>query len=325
MDLIEAFISDKVEDVDSSEIRKMYRSIIVKTVPDNHLSNGDVVHVVIETNNSKLFEENGLELDTEGWDVTVTGLDELETIDPFSEENFSVEVYGIAPFASIRYGQINKMARVSGVNYTCNKDEDLSYGEKITFNVEELVEDSFSREGYKVERNTYEYEIKDINKYVEDIADVDEAVLERMKEEVVAKIESYASSHDSMVTISDIKYEGALLLAGKEWHREDTNYVDVIYSGTVSDPREEAKYEPTKVYFNLQFRNIIEEPDGLQTYDNDPYKNKLPCDNSFSLKIGWLDYCAGYMDIHKLYNDYAQTKLDRYSITVTDGLKELLN
>lgn len=134
----------------------------VDVLPDKHLSNGDTVKMSIDGRIKEINDKYNIELITDNLEFTVTGLNELEEIDPFSKAEYSFENDTTDPS-----GQ-NKVFCFSVPSYSTllkvQKDKECAkIGETITVEFITLygdgttVEQTFAKEGYKPTRIKAEY------------------------------------------------------------------------------------------------------------------------------------------------------------------------
>lgn len=316
-------IMNSNKSISLSDAQKMSRSIKVELEKDKDLSNGEEVKVIVRTTDPSIFEENNINLDTDGWNIKVSGLEELKEIDPFSEDYMKVDIIGVSPFISLNAYCIN-VGELGWIDYKCDKYQNLKEGDVINISLTD-EEERLREKGFKLKNTTYQYVISGMIKYIDNVEDINESVLNRMQEEVISKMNALVtdSYHKDKMVVSDVTYRGTILLMSKAARSSGNNRVCVIYSATVSDPREEAYYEPTTVYYSLEFNDLMQDGNGLQNYSE--RVGNIPIDGSFSINIALYSYSGGYIDANKLYYDFAQTKLSEYDCTMTDGLKALLN
>ena len=150
----EAIISDVSTSFDTLNI-----------VPNKYLSNGDIVKMDIGGRFKELNDKYHIELITDDLEFVVTGLKELEEIDPFSKAEYSFENDTTDPtgqnkvfFFSVPYYssklKIQKDKECAKIGETITVEFITLYGDGTT------VEQTFAKEGYKPTRTKAEFTVE---------------------------------------------------------------------------------------------------------------------------------------------------------------------
>ena len=133
-----------------------------------------------------------------------------------------------------------------------------------------------------------------------------------------ARIDKYvADNYNETSKLTDVQGVGEILLSAKNPSgdfRRNTRYI-IVFEGNVSS--EKNYFEPTKVYFPVEY-------DGVYKYDNGEYTlleiNGI-LGNS-NLPGSWY-YTKGYTEGKKLYSDIVTANRDYYNFEVTEGIVPL--
>ncbi|MCQ2498629.1 MAG: zinc ribbon domain-containing protein [Lachnospiraceae bacterium] len=326
-------VADEIRRINSEisddEVRRMAGTFSCDIDKKKELSNGDVVKISVRTKASDLYEKYNITLVDE-IEYIVSGLTELTEFDPFSEEFVQPEITGVSPFAKFFPRVVSNDTRINNGSYKCDKSENLKEGDivTVTFNANQK---RLAESGFKVKNSTYQYQIQNVTKFIDDVDDIDESVLNEMKGIVTQKIEEWATGNSYRMekfSISDIKYEGAVLLTLNEIDKSMTSYIGnkayVICSAIVTDIRDREKtddfHEPTKVYYPVLFEELMQDANGKQVYGKAGFISDQNCD---PLSFGGGTNTAGYVGTEKMYENIIAADAEKYTCTMTDGLKKL--
>lgn len=300
LDIILAYFGSDVIDVD--------------VTPADGLSNGDAVTVNI-VYNEQLGAELGVKLKAEPEEFTVEGLEEATTIDPF--EDISIEYEGFAPSLTLNIVNNSTDEYLSGLEYTADVSSGLRPGDKFTVTVDADADSAFDK-GYILTETSKEFTCEGCNFYLEDIADINDDTLSKLKEDAEDILEAYFADAADSISHSGLEFVGYSIYNPKTidsvtWYG---NGIWLVYKTTVS--HNEGSFEPTENYMTVRFQNLVEHADGNQAYDTGELLR-----GSTNIKFGLLGYVNGDTDSDRLYDDLVTVNQDAYQFSMDDGFKKL--
>ena len=274
------------------------------------LSNGDTVNVkweVSDTLKETIAEYVNCELVFSEKSFTIDGLKGLESVDLF--KGVDVEFTGQAP---------NGSARVTGtsyyLNYSLDKEEGLSNGDKVTVTVsapysdEEL--DDYMRSNYHAtfSETSKTFTVSGLTKTVTAISEIDNESLTKMKHETEDLIQSDVAN-EKEATLKSVEYLGMILLSPKSSDSYNSYQYYTIYKVEVSVTRESGgkKLTGTLTYYTFgKFTDLVIVDDKISSdfTASHPY-DSVYYDNT------WVNF-NGYKSLDALTNDVVTKQLDKY-------------
>ncbi len=304
------------------ELMKLYsaiETIDVKVDKPEGLSNGDTLTVSYNFDPEKAKEVKA-EFIGEPYTVTVSGLEEIQEIDPF--EDLEIHFEGTSPNAYITVQ--NKATLNEAMNYVwfeTDKYDGYKLGDTVTIRVEGYDEASFiSLYGVKFSQTEKDYTVEGVEAYITENAPLDEAALSAMKQASEGYISEYFedTGRAEYISASDVNYEGYYLLTNKAdqvWY--GYNKIYMIFSVNVKSIESKKQFKPTKVYMPIEYTDLKKNANG--SYDIDTtYKMIL---GSTDLKFGFWQTVSGYTDQETMKSELIDAEAATYDGKVYgDGL-----
>ena len=282
--------------------------------PAEGLSNGDKVTVNIAYS-EQIGKELGVKFKAKEETIEVNGLEEAETVDPFAD--VTVEYEGFAPDLTVNISNHSSNEYLSGLTYTADVTDGLRPGDTYTVTVDADEESAFSH-GYILTETSKEYTCEGCNFYVEDIADIQDGTLDKLKEDAEDIINAaYADAVDSLSN-NGLNFVGYCVYNPKTldsvtWYG---NGIWLIYKTTVSHV--EGEFEPTEIYLTVRFKNLVEYADGSQVYDEGEFLS-----GSSNIKYGLLGRVKGDADPDRMYSDLITRNQDNYKFSMDEGFEKI--
>ena len=282
--------------------------------PADGLSNGDKVTVNISYS-EQIGKELGVKFKAKEETIEVKGLEEAEAIDPFAD--VTVEYEGFAPALRVNISNNSSNEYLSGLTYTTDIADGLRPGDTFTVTVDADEESAFSH-GYILTETSKEYTCEGCNFYVEDIADIQDGTLNKLKKDAEDIVDAaYADAVDSLSN-NGLNFVGYCVYSPKTlnsvtWYG---NGIWLIYKTTVSHV--EGKFEPTEIYLTVRFKNLIEYADGSQVYDEGEFLR-----GSSNIEYGFFSSVKGDTDSDRMYSDLVTRNQDEYKFSMDEGFEKL--
>ena len=310
----------ELEGIDQTEIFDLILAVFgsdvldVDVTPADGLSNGDAVTVSI-VYNEQIAEELGIKFEADPEKFTVEGLEEAETVDPFAD--VTVEYEGFAPNLTVNIVNNSTDEYLSGLEYTAEVSGGLYPGDKFTVTVDADADSAFDK-GYILTETSKEFTCEGCNFYLEDIADINNDTLSKLKEDAEDILEAYFAESADSISYSGLEFVGYSIYNPKTidsvtWYG---NGIWLVYKTTVS--HNEGSFEQTENYMTVRFKNLVEYADGSQAYDEGELLR-----GSTNIKFGLLGYVNGDTDPDRLYDDLVTVNQDAYQFSMDDGFKKL--
>ena len=277
----------------------------------DNLSNGDTVSVKWEVSDSlkeTIAEYVNCELVFSEKSFTIDGLKGLDKVDLF--EGVDVEFTGQAP---------NGSARVTGtsyyLNYSLDKEEGLSNGDKVTVTISAPYSDEdlgdYMRSNYHAtfSETSKTFTVSGLTKTVTTISEIDDESLTKMKHETEDLIQSDVANEEE-ATLKSVEYLGMIILSPKN----SDSYYDylyyTVYKVDVSVTRQVSgkKTTGTLTYYTYgKFSNLVIVDDKISSdfSASNPYSS-VYYDNT------WISF-NGYKSLDALTNDIVTKQLDKYT------------
>lgn len=285
-------------------------SIEAKVTPDEDLSNGDKVTLTISFNKA-VAKQYGIKLKGKSKTFKVSGLKEVEEIDPF--DYITVSYTGVEPNIYVEIEEdSSECDLVDYIYYDAEPYSGLSVGDEFTITAD-VDEDYALSEGYKLTKTEKTYTVDGGDSYISSMDDIDEDTLATMKSDAEDEITAELAS--ASYTVSDQTYIGSYLLSAKNTSSSYYgNTLYLVYQATAND--NDGEFSGVTVYMLVEYTDVIKKGDGTITYD-DAY---FPYQSSY-IDDAW-SYVYGYTDGSEMYNDIVTSNVDDYTATVTgDALK----
>ncbi len=278
-------------------------SIEVTVSPNEELSNGDEVTVHYSFS-SAIAKQYGVKLKAKDEKIKVSGLKEVEEVNPFDYITLKYEGVSGNIYASVEVDD-SKIDYLDEIYFDIDDNYDLSVGDTVTVSMESYYADAALEHGYKFTETKHTYTIDSADSYLESLSQIDNDTLAKMQAEAEDEIRADLAGED--YTVSDQRYIGAYFNKIKtESSYYYDNYVYLVY--TANATQEDGDYTNLPVYMVVQFSDNIVSADGSLAFDDDPAFYY-----SYSYVDGTWDYVEGYTDPTEMYSDIITSNSGDYN------------
>ena len=332
-DLMEMNLMAAKSNLRENTVYEIIRSLKFTATPTEKQSNGQEVTIRV-TANEQMLQNYRLRLAETEWTYTVTGLDEIQTIDPF--EGVTVEYTGISPYLRAEVRTTRSDGPFNGLRYSADKSDGLAIGDKVKVTVDYgwTDEEGFLKNyGAKLSSTEKEFTVENADKYVTSPSEIDEQTLTRMQREALDVIEAYiANLYHTEVFVNDaLTYEGCAVMMGKESRYSGQNRVWLIYSTTFSASEEgkDGDYlgpkEPVINYFPICFYDVISYQDGTIDYNDRSSRVEGGAGVGYYKWYSNENYVTmnGYADTTTMMTDLIRKNTDSFNYELSEELEEL--
>lgn len=311
------------EKSDGAPSRFVYENAVTYTIePADHLSNGDVITVTAEVDNTDM-EKYHLCLVGGSQTYTVEGLEKPEKFDPF--ENVSVTFDGIAPNAT---ASVRKNACPVFLEFSLDKSKGLSNGDTVKVSVKAPngdpdVEKYCLEQGYAPSSTEKEFKVEGLSAYAAKLSDIPEDMLKKMNDQVQDVLKANVASgwaKESTLVSSDLI--GYYFLTPKDEvdYFNAHNYLYLVYKNKahISENSRKVTVGDVNYYYCAYYQDIMILEDG--TCSVKLTSAKIPS-NEFKKeykyeKYSWEEtgyyYFKGYTDLDSMFNDCVTTRIANY-------------
>lgn len=320
----------KAFDLDEDSSDKAYNSVL-KRLTENfsgeldkttELSNGDKITFEWDKVDIEELEEIfPVKLTVSDKSITVDGLEEPEKFDPF--EFVTVTYEGIAPGGSVRIN-VESGLPVSGINFTADKSNGLSNGDKIKITASSYydeLEDLCIQYGMYPVNTEKEYTVEGLSSYASKLADIPQESMDKLDAHAQDSFNAYvAQDWDDPSGMLGIKLIGNYFLAPKDPSiiTYTKNYVYFIYEITAKDPETEEEFT---YYYYSSYTDVMILDDGTCSFDlgtlNTPSGSAFFGSVSGEGFIRGEYFYKGYEDLDTLFNKHVTANIDSYSYEST--------
>lgn len=289
--------------------------VILELSKKEQLSNGDSISLKWRVDDELFEDKYGCILEYKNTTEKVSGLQEMTEYDPFEKLGISYE--GMAPYGKVK---INKSdIEYYWLKYTVTPSEGLTNGDKVKVTVEydEQVERYCRENGIKLISTEKEYNVEGLSKYVDDLSEIPDEQLTKMKNQAEDALKSYV--YTNWVETESMKatnFRGCYLLnsKGNVGYGEAENYLYLIYQIDVSNSEGDLSY-----YYYTRFDSLYITGEG--DFVVDLLRYSIPKGGSGftgvygeAFKHGKY-YYLGYENLDLLFNACVTTKLEKYTYT----------
>lgn len=307
---------------------ELYDAVDYTISPEDGISNGDEVTITIEVDNTNL-KEYGLKLVGGDKKIKVSGLDEVEEIDPF--ESLSVTYEGIAPNAYLRLDTSG--TGVDGIEFTADKEENLSNGDTITITASSPFysdEEYVQNYGKVLSETKKEYVVSGLSSYVSKIDEIPSDMQEKMLNQASDAISADSAKWEDGNTLKQSEFLGYYFLTTKEGvSSSPNNEIYCVYKNTATltglkrGGDGETQETGELVYYTYyRYSDLMLLEDG--TCSLDISAGEL-CNNYIETDYGYYDLIAcfytlkGYSDLDSMFNDCVTKNIESYSYESSVG------
>lgn len=317
-----------------------YISSNVRLDAASDLSNGDTVTYTFDFTEEELEEIEEyfnvkLKYDEDGVSFTVTGLEEIKSVDVFA--NIDVTYSGVAPNGSI---SSVKNSTYDYIDYEYTPTSGLSNGSTVTISISD-DDIEYLTENYGVIPNSTSTEItvEGLDSYATSLSQIPEETMNKLKSQSEDVIDSYvASTWESYVTLENKTYLGCYFLTPKDtssigvssWLSSGSPvYIYMVYKLQVHEYVKGELNNTFEYYYFVKFENPIILADGTCSIDTSDYETSDGWDddsNSFTREIDystseWYDTTTltyiGYENLDSMFNNCVTQRVADYNYEST--------
>lgn len=247
----------------------MSEYVTVSIDQTSELSNKDVVKYTWSIDEEELAYYLKCKMKFEDKTVSVSGLEEIDTFDPFSD--VSVTYSGVAPMgtAAIEYNG----AIFDTYDFYCENNSGLSNGDTITVHLTEYdMGDMAESYGMIPSAREKTYTVTGLAEYASSISDMDDAATASMKRKAEEIILEYTSGWTFERGLDSVKYVGDYLQVAKDHSEYTRNVYGLVYEIN-SHVQASPDYDAVNVigYYDVRFENIVVNGNGVCEADLSNY------------------------------------------------------
>lgn len=279
-------------------------------VDSSNLFNGDTVTCtwdIPESAQNEFEDTYHCRLRYSDIEYEVTGLEEIEAIDPFGD-SFEITYSGISPFGEVSVSNGDYPA----IRYEVSKSSGLVNGDVIT--VTAVLDNDENVVGYALEETSKDFTVEGLDAYVTDLSQIPDDYLSQMQSQAQDDLNSLFVGYDEDEQLVAMDYLGSYLLVhkGELGLLDHANELYLVYQVTADCPDGSITY-----YYYTSFNDIQIYSDGTCYTDLTDYDTPSRYGNNVT--IGHY-YYTGYSNLDELYNQVIAPEINDY--TVTDNLQD---
>ncbi len=279
------------------------------------LSNGDVVTLKWDCEDSKADKFFNCKLDYSDVAYTVSGLKEVGKFNPF--DHVTVSFSGTSPNGSAKIVANNDKPEMQYIKFTSNKSGGLKVGDKVTVTASiSGSTDSFIQQFGEVLGKTEEtYTVDGLARYISDISEIPKDTYDKMDKQLQDYFNSYAAKNWVSGASAQLSLVGNYFLTLKEgMSGSPNNYEYFVYKVTMNDG--------FTYYWYGYFKDAMLLADGTCTVDLSGYTASTSSSTWGITSGDYLatddsHYVAGFADLDTLFNRQIVSKIDKYEYKST--------
>ena len=277
----DSYYLDAYYDDTPESLKFIYEYVKWTVDKTENLSNDDVITLSWECLDEKILNIYGYKIKYEPIEYTVSGLEELETFDPFAW--LEVGFDGISGDGHASMFVVPGVEGGVGQYYSFDKNYDLSNGDIITVSIdsygkENVIDFCIKEYGmipYPLEKT---YVVNGLSSYVNTISQISETSLNTLQNQANDAYSAHiVQNWGTGEELTDFTYVGSYLLTPKSY---DTfgiynNSLYLVYKASIhnSYSNRGSSYDATnEIYWFISYRNVLVDPDGNITTDITNYK-----------------------------------------------------
>ncbi|MDE6016107.1 MAG: hypothetical protein K2H41_10485 [Acetatifactor sp.] len=288
---------------------------------NSQISNGDEIVYKWDCDDEEIKKLFGYKVKYKDLKLTVKGLEEVATFDPF--EGVELIYTGIAPNGSAEVKNNSTAPYASRLSFQMDVRDGLSNGDVVTV----TVYDGGSQNPMQYFINAFDaipsttekqFTVDGLGSYADSAAQIPADTLEKMKSQANDLINAYvANNWNSGSRMDSCNYIGNYFLTAKnaQSYGDYSNIILVYEIQITIDNQDRNILDSFTFYTAVTYTDPILLPDG--TCSIDLSRGSL-ASNTFSKQYpgGWFGYTytiKGYEDLDTLQNKLVTTQIDRYS------------
>lgn len=278
--LFDAITGENVAAEEELEYKAFVDSVEFSLDKRDSLANGDTI-IITAVYDEALANKLGIKVGTSKREYKVSGLGKGKELDLFADVKIITE--GISPYVYVTYLNESKNEYLKGLEYNIDKASGLSIGDTITITC--LIDKETARDnGFYYFKDSMEYTITTADKYIDEVTELDENVMNKLMETLPGVIESETADttyhmaykvtgnkvylyRDNNESIVNIKLDGIYLANNNTgYEQEYENFVLVVYTGDVALPKYTTEADPYN-YVGASFCFLF--PEAILTTDGE--------------------------------------------------------
>ncbi|MBD5159847.1 MAG: hypothetical protein HDT23_06370 [Ruminococcus sp.] len=309
----------------------LYDAVEFSVSPSENLSNGDEVTLTIDVDNSAL-ESYDFKLSGGEKKITVSGLDEVESFDPFA--NIAVNFSGMSPSGTASVNTSDSNIDIK-LNYTLDKNSGLKNGDEVTLSISSSsgtdVEEYCLNNGKIPTATEKKFTVEGLATYAQTLADIPEDMKSKMlaQAEDAIKAKCVWDEYGTTGVLKSLEYLGDYYLTGKEgFDVSPQNKIYCLYKGTVEfnalKRHGDGKTKETgtaSFYTCYLYNNIVLMPDGTCSVD---LSNGQLADYSYETDYGYDNgWFPSFYKLHgkenldSIFSDRVTSQIEKYNYEST--------
>ncbi len=283
------------------------------------LSNGDKITLTWLYDKEKAAEEYKVDILCESIEYTVTGLTEVEKVDPF--EDFTVTFSGVSGDGNVDVDVDGYPDYLGYFDYEVSQWRDVSNGDTvvISFDISQYKDYVIERFGYELYPTEKSYTVSGLTEYVQTDAQVTDAQVKPM----MAAAEKFIYNHINgewvkEAAIKSLECVGHFISKPDSMSSGTKNVIGLIYKVNANLYVQERNLD-VEYYYPVLFKNVILLEDGTFKYEegdmfrtSDRFYKQYEPENEEDVVPSGNWYFYGYETLDALKDEY-----DRYSASWT--------
>ncbi len=293
---------------------------------DESLSNGDIVKLEWDCNETKALDKYGHKLKYSDIEYTVEGLEELESFDPF--EGVSVIFDGIEPDGTAEISIDSKNEFNSDISFFLDKSDNLSNGDMVTISISEYSDitdyciNTYGKIPSVLEKS---YTVEGLGYYVSSLSQISDDSIKQMQKQAEDVYNAEIADGWNLDTenLNSFTYIGNYLLTNKDsnaYWAQNKNHLYLVYKVEIDNKfsNDESSYnKKNTLYWYILFNNVLVDSNGVTSVNITDYEtpyNTVTIDSDVS--DGWGTYSwnyRGYQTLDELYRAVVTSQIDMYN------------
>lgn len=280
------------------------------------LSNGDTITLTWSCEDEIASQYFNCKLEYSDIEYQVSGLEEVDTFNPF--EYMDISFSGISPNGSATITQDYNRQEMQYVVFYADKSYGLSNGDgiKVTAQISGSVDTFVEKFGAVLGETEKTYTVEGLPCFVTDMADIPSETMDKMAAQGEDVFRAYvANNWNKPENLHSVSLVGNYFLTVKpDMTAYPNNYLYFVYKISATNPEPE---ETVEFYYYIYYSDITALEDGSCSVDLSSYA--APSSGWFAsetFRVGTYTY-VGYDSLEALYNSCVVSKIDLYEYTST--------
>ena len=291
----------------------------------DELSNGDTITFSFDMSDDdirKLEDDLNCKVKCEDITYTVSGLQEVETFDPF--DMISVSFSGVAPEGTAEVS-CNDEDLDSLIAISADPSDGLSNGDTVTVSIDYYYDEESFLDSYgKLPSKTSEtVTVSGLLSGISGAADISDDAMNQMKQQAEDLFTAQSADAYGEADLTGTEYLGYYVLLNKsqdvDYYSSALNAVDLIYKLSVSLTADDGSQSAYQYYAAVEFDNLMTDGDGNTNVD---VTSGYIVDDGFEVEVKpqnddyWTTsvYLYGYKTLKDMYNAVVSKHMADYTV-----------